>query len=205
VHEYDLIADWYAAERRHEPGMPELRSLIAALPAGAAVLDVGCGNGVPLTRHLVDAGCVVLGVDSSAKMLSRFRLNCPTTPFICSPIQSCDLNGMAFDAAIAWGVLFHLNLAEQELAVARIAAALKPGASFLFTAGDAAQPPPGRIQNPDGSIEGEPMNGVPFCYWAYSAAGYRDLLRAHAMTLVDTHLDAGRNIYYLAKKTTWDS
>jgi trans-aconitate methyltransferase len=50
--EYDVIADWYATERRRPGGIPELESLIAQLPLGASVLDVGCGDGIPLTRTL---------------------------------------------------------------------------------------------------------------------------------------------------------
>ena len=100
--EYDLIAEWYAS-RRHQSsvGVTEVESLIAAMPAGASVLDVGCGTGLPLTAVLLAAGCQVLGVDSSPRMLERFRMNCPDTPFICSPIQACDFGDQRFHAAIA--------------------------------------------------------------------------------------------------------
>jgi hypothetical protein len=40
MHEYDLIADWYATERQGPGGVAEIESLIAALPPGATVLDV---------------------------------------------------------------------------------------------------------------------------------------------------------------------
>jgi SAM-dependent methyltransferase len=110
VHEYDLIADWYATERVGPGGVPEVESLIARLRSGAAVLDVGCGHGLPLTKELLEAGCKVVAVDSSPRMLERFQVNCPGTPFICSPIQSADLDGHIFDAAIAWGVLFPSGL-----------------------------------------------------------------------------------------------
>jgi ubiquinone/menaquinone biosynthesis C-methylase UbiE len=73
MHEYDLIADWYATERQGPTGVPELQFLIASLPKGASVLDVGCGTGVPLTRTLLGAGCNVVGVDSSSRMLESFQ------------------------------------------------------------------------------------------------------------------------------------
>jgi len=187
MHEYDLIADWYATERLGPAGIPELESLIARLPPGASVLDVGCGNGTPLTRILLDAGCNVLGIDSSPRMLERFRMNCPGTPFICAPIQSADFEGRLFDAAIAWGVVFHLPHEEQRRAIATIASVLKPGGQLLFTAGDE-----------DGDKEGEPMNGVPFHYWSFGIDGYRELLKANGLALLDVHRDAGQNTYYLA-------
>lgn len=189
MHEYDLIADWYAGDRTGETGVPEVSSLAASLPPGATVLDIGCGNGIPLTRILLDAGCAVVGVDSSSRMLDRFRVNCPGTPFTCSPIQSCDFQGATFDAALAWGVLFHLEHAEQQKVVAKVSQVLKPGALFLFTSGDE-----------EGSIQGAPMNGVPFRYWSFSVEEYRDLLRQNALTLIDVHKDAGQNVYYLAAK-----
>jgi len=187
MREYDLIADWYATERRVPAGVPELESLIARLPLGSSVLDVGCGNGIPLTRMLVGAGCNVLGIDSSARMLERFKTNCPGTPFICAPIQSADLDGRLFDAAVAWGVIFHLPHDEQRRAIAKIASVLKPGGLFLFTGGDE-----------DGDKEGDPMNGVPFHYWSFSIDGYRELLRANGLTLVDVRRDVGQNTYYLS-------
>ena len=86
MHEYDLIADWYASNRgTSNVGVPEVESLIASLPHGAAVLDVGCGTGIPLTRRLLAEGCEIVGVDSSPGMLERFQTNCPETPFICRP------------------------------------------------------------------------------------------------------------------------
>jgi SAM-dependent methyltransferase len=140
VDEYDLIADWYASQRAGHMGVPEVTALAASLPAGASVLDVGCGTGLPLTRVLLEHGCHVMGVDSSRELLARFQANFPHVPVLCAPIQSCELQERAFDAVIAWGVLFHLRHEEQEKAIAQIARALKPGAAFLFTSGDAHGP-----------------------------------------------------------------
>src|ERR1051325_1029531 len=119
MHEYDLIADWYAKGRDLTVGVPEVTSLLASLPEGASVLDVGCGTGMPLTTTLLVAGCKVVGVDSSLPMLEQFQANCPDTPFVYAPIQTAQLHGQMFDAAIAWGVLFHLEHEEQRKAVAK--------------------------------------------------------------------------------------
>jgi len=189
MREYDLIADWYANERRGPGGVPEVESLIRSLPPNAPVLDIGCGNGLPLTRKLLDAGCRVVGVDSSPRMLERFQLNCPGVPFICASIQSADLGGQLFDAAIAWGVLFHLEHDAQRTAIAKVASVLRPAGLFLFTAGDE-----------DGTKQGEPMNGVPFRYWSFSVESYRELLKAKGMTLLTVHRDEGQNVYYLARR-----
>jgi SAM-dependent methyltransferase len=195
MREYDLIADWYARDRTHLTGVPEVQALTATLSPGAAVLDVGCGNGIPLTKLLVDAGFNVLGVDSATRMVEQFRTNLPGTPVMCSPIQTTRLPIDRFDAAIAWGVIFHLTHGDQALAFAKVARALKPGGRFLFTSGD-------RGDKDDNGIEGAPMNGVPFHYWSLTREGYRELLRQHGLRLIEVHQDGGQNTYYLAEKSS---
>ena len=191
MHEYDLIADWYASDRESSGlprGLPEVTSLASSLAPGARVLDIGCGTGGPLPRALLSVGLQVVGIDSSMRMLERFRVNCPSATFIHGAIQSCDLDGMTFDAAIAWGVFFHLEHSEQPQAIAQVSSVLKAGGRFLFTSGDQ-----------DGGNEGT-MNGVLFRYWSFTIDGYRRILQAHGLELTDTHADAGGNVYYLAVK-----
>ncbi|HKW01433.1 MAG TPA: class I SAM-dependent methyltransferase [Vicinamibacterales bacterium] len=192
MHEYDLIAEWYAGDRGHQAGVPEAEALAASLRRGALVLDAGCGNGIPLTRALVAAGCRVFGVDSSSAMLERFRKNLPDVPAVCAQIETVDFGGRTFDGAIAWGIIFHLTLDRQRQAIANIAGALEPGAPFLFTSGDAAGDDPA-------GITGQ-MNGVTFHYYSYGAESYRRLLAEFGCTLEHTHRDAGENMYYLARK-----
>ena len=149
-----MIAEWYASQRTDATGAPEVTALLSALPASPLVLDVGCGNGLPLTRLLVDHGCRV----------------------------------------VAWGVMFHLPLPEQMKAIATVASVLKPGGWFLFTSGD-------EEGGKDGvPVVGAAMNGVRFFYYSFTKDAYRDVLREHGLTLEHTHLDEGKNMYYLARK-----
>ncbi len=189
MHEYDLIADWYASNRRHEIGVSEVTAFASKLRPGASVLDIGCGNGVPITRALLAAGCAVSGLDSSPEMLARFRINCPGTPSICASVVSHDFSSDIFDGAVAWGVMFHLDHADQEKAIANVARAVNSGALFLFTSGDES-----------GSFADVTMDGVPFRNWSFSVGEYRDLLAAHSFTLIDTNTDRWENTYYLAQR-----
>jgi len=193
LHEYDLIAEWYASQRTDGTGVPELTALLSALPSNASVLDVGCGTGLPRTRVLIDHGCQVVGVDSSPNMLQHFARNFPEVPTICAPIQDCELDGRTFDAAHMWGVMFFLPLPEQVKAIAKVGSVLKSGGLFLFTSGDETGD-----REP---FEGAPMNGVRFFYYSFSRDGYRDVLREHGLTLEKTHIDEGKNMYYFARKT----
>src|SRR6516165_2330521 len=48
---------------------------IAALPAEATVLELGCGSGSPVAKHMAEHGLHVTGVDSSPTLTSRQMTN----------------------------------------------------------------------------------------------------------------------------------
>ena len=193
MQEYDLIADWYASERGDQTGVPEALALVKTLPPGARVLDIGCGNGLPITKALVAADVQVVGIDSAAKMLARFRLNLPATHAVRAVAQTLPFADATFDGAVAWGVMFHLPQAEAIKVIASVARVLKPGGSFLFTAGD--------VLDDSGDHIGI-MNGVAFHYYSFTIDGYRRVLVDHGLHLVDFHKDKGGNGYYLAAKSS---
>ena len=194
MREYDLIAEWYASERVDQTGVPEATALAQSISIGGRVLDIGCGNGIPITRALLIAGHRVIGLDSSSKMLARFRANCPDTPAAQGVVQSCPFADNSFDAAVAWGVMFYLNPDEAIKAIASVFRVLKAGAPFLFTSGD---------------VEGgytakeDTMNGVVFRYFSFSVDSYRRILGEHGFTLIDVQADSGMNggTYYLARRS----
>jgi ubiquinone/menaquinone biosynthesis C-methylase UbiE len=190
VHEYDLIAEWYASERIGQTGIPEVQALASSIPLGSHVLDIGCGNGIPITRALLDAGHQVTGLDSSSAMLARFHMNCPHTTAVHSTVQCCPFPDTTFDAAVAWGVMFHLRPDDQIKAIANVSRVLKTGAPFLFTSGD--------VDDFDGKED--KMNGVTFRYFSFSNENYRRVLKEQGFTLVSVQVDAGKNTYYLATK-----
>ena len=133
--EYDRICDWYAKARSPHIGVPDVTALTQRLAPGSKILDLGCGNGVPISRALIQSGFAVFGVDSSKEMITRFTEHCPNAPAECATIQGSEFFHTVLDAAVAWGVLFHLAPADQELAISRVARVLKQDGMFLFTAG----------------------------------------------------------------------
>jgi len=56
-HGYEGIAAEFLAGRGRAPvtgvGARQVREWARALPPGAAVVDLGCGSGLPITRELV--------------------------------------------------------------------------------------------------------------------------------------------------------
>jgi SAM-dependent methyltransferase len=124
-------------------------------------------------------------------MLAHFKQNCPEALAVRGIVESCPFAEGVFDAAVAWGVMFHLNPENAIRAIANLSRILKRGAPFLFTSGD---------EDGFDAKEGA-MNGVTFRYFSYSVQNYRRILGDHSFTLVDVHADSGNNTYYLAKKS----
>lgn len=102
MREYDLIADWYSTDRGRSVGAAEALAVVAALPAGSRILDVGCCNGVPITEALLNAGHRVVAPDSSTGMVAQFRVNLPRTPVVRGDARRCPFANSGLDAAILW-------------------------------------------------------------------------------------------------------
>jgi SAM-dependent methyltransferase len=132
-HGYDALAKEFAARRCSRIGVPQVKAWSEALPRSAVVLDLGCGNGVPISEALMQAGCSVYGIDASLRMVQDFRARFPDVPVVCEPIEQSALFGREFDGAIAWGLMFLLHEEAQAEVVRHVSRALRQGGSFLFT------------------------------------------------------------------------
>jgi 2-polyprenyl-3-methyl-5-hydroxy-6-metoxy-1,4-benzoquinol methylase len=93
-----------------------IQTLKEKLPAGAEVLDVGCGNGV-ISRNLGAAGFKVKGVDVSEKTIEKARqLNTfPNVVFEVKSAEQIQAVGQLYHAIICSEVLEHLNQPDQLL------------------------------------------------------------------------------------------
>jgi SAM-dependent methyltransferase len=64
-------------------------------------------------------------------MLARFRGNCPETPAVRGIVQSCPFADGVFDAAVAWGVMFHLKPEDQIKAIESVSRVSRPVHRFF--------------------------------------------------------------------------
>lgn len=103
----------------------------AALPAGAHVLDAGCGPGLVAEAFLA-AGFRVTGVDLSAEMIGRARARCARFGDRASFTQGRldDLPpGAAFDGAVSRFVLHHVQ--DPDAFLVAQATRIRPGGAVV--------------------------------------------------------------------------
>ena len=184
----DAASAFVAARERTRPAIGEhrVRAWAAELPRGAAVLDAGCGAGVPVTQALSEAGLSVYAVDASPRLVALYRERFPAAQVACESVESSALFGRRFDGIVAWGLLFLLPADAQRDLIRKLAGALEPGGRLLFTAPAVA------------------------CTWrdvltgrtsrSLGADAYAEALRDAGLALAGESDDEGDNHYFAAAK-----
>jgi SAM-dependent methyltransferase len=183
---YEAIAEAFSRTRSPSIGPGVVRNWAKQLRPGASILDLGCGNGVPITATLIQDGFEVYGVDASATLVAQFRDRFPDVAVDCNPVEESVFFNRTFDAAIAWGLLFLLPAETQRALVGKVARVLNQGGHFLFTA-------PRQV-----------------CSWKDGMTGllsvslgqteYERELAEHGLALVGNNEDEGGNYHYFATK-----
>lgn len=183
---YDALALEHIARReQRDIGVATTRRWARSLPAGAAILDLGCGHGVPLSLALRNDGFAIHGIDASPAMTAEFRRRLPGAPVACEAVEESDFFGRSFEGILAWGLLFLLREDAQRVLIHKVASALSPGGSFLFTA-------PAESGTWTDAVTGRESLSL-------GAGVYRALLSEAGLTHVREHLDEGDNHYYEAE------
>jgi 2-polyprenyl-3-methyl-5-hydroxy-6-metoxy-1,4-benzoquinol methylase len=179
-----IAARFVAARERMRPAVGEerIRAWAGALPRGAAVLDAGCGAGVPVTQVLLDAGLTVYGVDASPSLLAIYRTRFPTVQAAHEALETSLLFGRRFAGIVAWGVLFLLPGEAQRSVIGKLAGALEPGGRLLFTA-------PAVACTWQDVLTGLPSRSL-------GAPAYAEALRGAGLALAGEFDDEGDNHYY---------
>ena len=129
---YDALAPRFGEWMARVEGDPWERffeEMADRLPAGARVLDLGCGNGAKTSR--VADRFDVLGVDISQRQVQLARAAVPGAEFIKADFVELELPAEAFDAVTAFYSILHVPRDEQPALLGRIKGWLKPGGLFL--------------------------------------------------------------------------
>jgi cyclopropane fatty-acyl-phospholipid synthase-like methyltransferase len=140
---YGAVADRYAELERDHAAWPRSRridDLIARLEQGARVLDLGCGNGVPVARTLADAGMRVTGVDLSAEHVARAASAVPKATFAVADMLGVTFPDESFDAVVSIYAIDHVPRERHLSVFERIHRWLRAGGLALVAIEDGDQP-----------------------------------------------------------------
>ncbi len=113
---------------------PWLDAFLEHIPPVGTVLDLGCGAGEPIARHLIEQGRRVTGVDGAPGLVDLCRSRFPDQDWIVADMRGLDL-GRRFDGLIAWHSLIHLPPQDQPAMLEVFARHLRPGGVLMFTSG----------------------------------------------------------------------
>jgi SAM-dependent methyltransferase len=185
----DVAAEFLAhrsSGRSTGVGVNAVRRWARALPRGAAVIDLGCGPGIPITEVLVAEGLNVFGVDAAPSFVQAFRGNLPHTPVVCESVQDSGFFGRTFDGVLAWGLIFLLSREDQRGLIQKVADILVPGGRLLFTS-------PG-----EPVVWNDAMTGL--ASRSLGAVEYRKHLSAVGLSVTSEYEDEGHNHYFDALK-----
>jgi SAM-dependent methyltransferase len=138
---YDKISYTYRGDAI-DPSNPEhlrytdwVNELLTVVSAQAAVLDLGCGNGIPTTKLLADSGRRVTGVDISPVQIARVQALVPQSHFICADMMDLDFAPASFVAIVSFYAIIHIPVAQQPALFTNIYRWLEPGGYLMATVG----------------------------------------------------------------------
>lgn len=164
-----------AFARRRSRGLIErdwLAAFLQALPPGGRnILDLGCGTGEPMARHLIGRGCRLTGVDGASAMIARAQARFPDQRWITADMRALPALGR-FHGLIAWHSLFHLTPHDQPPIFATFRRLAHPGAVLMFTTGPAQG-------ETIGAFEGQPLYHA-----SLDSRAYRALLSANGFEVL---------------------
>ena len=159
---------------------------VEALPEGAIVLDLGCGSGWPVGRHLAEKGFRVTGVDASPTMISLCRGRRPDHEWITADMRTLSL-GRLFEGTLAWDRFFHLDYDDQRRKFDVFAAHASPGATLMINAGP-------RCGGAIGTYRGDPLHHASLDRAEYETLIEKTGFELIAHALNDSHA-GGRSIW----------
>src|SRR4051794_26380737 len=133
---YDAMADrWEAWSARVVDARSEWRdALVARLPEGACVVELGCGNGTAETRTLARR-FTLTAVDLSGEQLRRARARVPEAEYVQADFTAIDFAAGSLDGVAAFYSFNHVPRDLLAPLFASIHGWLRPGGLLLTALG----------------------------------------------------------------------
>jgi SAM-dependent methyltransferase len=180
---YDNITEWYLqwVESQKSPRERYTKKLLEKLQPSPAILELGCGPGVPILKFLLDQGAQVVANDISTKQIEMAKARCPDAKLIAGDMTALTFEPESFHGAISFYTLFHLPRSKLKDMLTKIHGWLKPGGVFVFNLATIDEE----------EIHGE-MLGYGMFWSSYDVEGNRALLEEIGFDLLQVEvLQAG--------------
>lgn len=183
---YDKIAEkWHANFRGQEyveRTLSYVDKILNGLPPKAKVLDLGCGTGNPVAKHIIERGFRVVGVDQSAELLKIAKTVVPEAELVHADMIEIEFTE-TFAAAVAWDSVFHLERKYHAAIYRKLAESLETGGRLLLSVGGS-----GAEDDESAGITSK-MFGHEFFYDAYSPPIARKLLESSGFEIETWEID----------------
>ena len=184
---YEEFASEFIAARDPSIGVDVVGDWARNLPGGAAILDLGCGTGVPISQALIEDGFKVYGVDASPTLVAEFGRRFPQMSVASEPVETSAFFDRSFDGVVAIGLMFLLPDDAQRFLISKVASALNCGGHFLFTS-------PYQVCEWEDLITGRGSRSL-------GEHAYTTLLSKAGLVLVGNYTDQGGNYYFHALRS----
>jgi SAM-dependent methyltransferase len=182
---YDYIAEQWHSNFRGQTYVDRVLGyvdrILEGLPPQAKVLDLGCGTGNPIARHIVARRFRLVGVDQSKELLKIAKTVVPEAELIHGDMVEIQFVEK-FAAAVAWDSVFHVERKHHAAVYRKLANSLETGGRLLLSVGgtDAQD-----SASDDPAAEGftSEMFGHRFFYSGHSPKVARQLLEAEGFEI----------------------
>ena len=176
---------------------PQVRAFLDALPHGAKVLDIGCGNGKNMLAARADL--TVFGCEPSStlcEICAERGLN-----VVQGDARNLPFKDASFDAVIMIAVIHHIDPCEQDKALFEIQRVLKPSGKALITCWAVEQPEGARRSFHVGLniVKWKGKESAPLKYWImdrWLAEGFVSTLPS-SLSCEELSLNAGNWVFTL--------
>jgi SAM-dependent methyltransferase len=146
------------------------------------VLDLGCGSGALLTRHLAERFRVT-GVELSSRMVQLAQRNVPSARFICADMAAVTFPPNSFDGACAFYSLTHLPQGDLPPLLHEVASWLKPGGLFVASMSSSED---------SGGVEDDWVGGVPMYFAGCAAEKNEELVESAGLRVLSAREEVVR-------------
>jgi cyclopropane fatty-acyl-phospholipid synthase-like methyltransferase len=188
---YDFIAEQWHKNFRGQAYVDRVLGyvdkILADLPPQAKVLDLGCGTGNPIAKHIVERGFCVTGVDQSKELLKIAKTVVPEAELIHADMVETQLTEK-FAAAVAWDSIFHVERKHHSGIYRKLARSLEMGGRLLLSVGGSdAEDSTSNASDAEGFTS--EMFGRTFFYSGYAPQVARQTLEAEGFEIEVWEID----------------